>query len=165
MPPGTLRIGDGHKLHRRGRIAGHPCGLSGPRHVACPLCSGMAANGSLLVGAGHAPPADTSLPPGTLRIRNGHKLHRRGRIAGHPCGPSGPRHVACPLCPATAANIPPSVGAGLQGTLAGYPARRNIPLPPPTPQWPRSFPHTSLHSPLSTLHSSLSNKYSPHPPH
>ena len=88
----------------------------------CP-CPATAANGSLLVGAGHAPPAGTSLPPETLWIAMDRNPIRKGRIAGHPCGPSGPRHVACPLCPAMAANIPPSVGAGLQGTLAGHPAR------------------------------------------
>ena len=82
----------------------------------------MAANGSLLVGAGHAPPAGTSLPPGTLRIAmdrtptvgapqehcdttlfrdgRGRSLIRRGRIAGHPCGPSGPRRIARAPCSA-----------------------------------------------------------------
>ena len=60
----------------QGTLAGYPA----RRRIACPLCSAMAADGSLLVGAGHAPPADTSLPPETLRIAMDRSPIRRGRI-------------------------------------------------------------------------------------
>ena len=149
-----------------------------------PLHSVMTVNVPSLVGAGHAPPVGTSLLPETLRIAMDRNPIRRGRIAGHPRGQSGLRHVACPLCPATAANIPPSVGAGhappagtslppetlwiamdrnpiRRGRIAGHPCGQSGPQehPPatPTPQWPQTFPIllSTLHSSLSTLHPAL----------
>ena len=56
-----------------------------------PLHSVMVVNVPSLVGAGHAPPAGTSLLPETLRIAMDRNPIRRGRIAWHPFGLSGPQ--------------------------------------------------------------------------
>ena len=127
--------GNERPLICRGRIAGHPCGLSGPQHVACPLCSATAADGSLLVGAGHAPPTGTSLPPETLRIA----MDTNSTVGA--VVPDAP--LALPHHPGSvmATNCPLSVGAGLQGTLAGHPARDMLPVRS-VPRWPRMVPYS-----------------------
>ena len=122
-------------------------------HPCRPELCGLVTDTNSTVGA-VVPDAPLAVPscPGSATAANTPSpvgAGSQGTLAGYPARDTLRDH----LCLAMAANFPPSVGAGLQGTLAGYPARRNIPLPPPTPQWPRSFPHTSLHSPLFTLHS------------
>ena len=116
-----------------------------------PLHSVMAANVPSLVGAGHAPPVGTSLLPETLRIAMDRNPIRRGRIAGHPRGLSGPQaHCAAALFRDSRKYSPIC-----RGRIAGHPCGLSGPQehPPATPYPAMATKFPPYFSPLSTLHS------------